>query len=103
MAQIILTYRLKPGVTKDKFETWVRTVDQPTMRGLKRIKSFNTYRIEGPLFPDGTASPQYVEIFDVPDLDGFGKEDVPGATVQKIMGDFMGQVEGVEFLVANAV
>ncbi len=103
MSKVIITYRLKPGVTKDAFETWVRDRDQPTMRGLNRVQSFNTYRVEGPLFPDGAATPQYIEMFDIPDLAGFGSEDVPGAVVQGIMGEFMGQVEAVEFLVAEDV
>lgn len=103
MAQVIITYKLKPGVTRDAFESWVKTVDYPAMRGLKRVKAFTTYRIEGPLFPDGVATPAYVEVFDIPDLEGFGAEDVPGPTVQKIMGEFMNQVADVEFLIANEV
>lgn len=103
MPKVIITYRLKSGVTKDAFEGWVRERDQPAMRALKRVASFNTYRVEGPLFPDGPVTPQYVEIFDIPDLEGFGSEDVPGAVVQGVMGEFMGQVEAVEFLVASDV
>jgi hypothetical protein len=103
MAHLILTYRLKPGVTPPDFEAWVRATDYPAMRGLKRVKSFTTYRIEGPLFPGGTASPQYVELFDIPDLEGFGAEDVPGPVVQDIMGQFAARSDGVEFMIASEV
>ncbi len=103
MAHVILTYRLKPGVTLPDFEAWVRATDYPAMRGLKRVKSFTTYRIEGPLFPDGAVTPQYVELFDIPDLAGFGAEDVPGPVVQDIMGQFMSKVDGAEFMIASEV
>ncbi len=37
MAHLILTYRLKEGVSPVDFENWVKTVDQPAMRGLSRV------------------------------------------------------------------
>jgi hypothetical protein len=103
MPKVIITYRLKPGVTKDAFETWVREKDQPTMRSIQRVQAFNTYRIEGPLFPGGPATPQYIELFDIPDLEGFGSQDVPGPVVQGIMAEFDSQVADVEYLVATDV
>lgn len=33
---------------------------------------------------EGAPSVQYVEIFDIPDMDGFTSEDMPGETVQNI-------------------
>ena len=37
MATIILKYKLKPGVTRADFEHWVKTTDQPVMRGLTSV------------------------------------------------------------------
>ena len=101
MAAIILKYSLKPGVTREDFENWVKQVDQPTMRGLQRVESFDTYRVEGLLMGEGEPSVQYVELFDVPDIAGFGSEDMPGATVQQVMGEFMGFADAPEFLLAT--
>ena len=101
MAAIILKYSLKPGVTREDFENWVKQVDQPTMRGLQRVESFDTYRVEGLLMGEGEPSIQYVELFDVPDIAGFGSEDMPGATVQQVMGEFMGFADAPEFLLAT--
>lgn len=103
MAKIILTYKLKPGTTKEDFENWVRTTDYPTMRGLKRVASFTNNRVRGLLMGEGEAGMDYIEVFDVPDLDGFTGEDMPGAVVQGIMGDFMGRVDDVKFIVADEV
>lgn len=103
MSALILRYRLKPGVTPADFEHWVRTVDHPTMSGLQRVQRFTTYRIDGLLLGEGGPSCDYVEVFDVPDLAGFTSEDMPGETVQGVMGQFMGFVDEPEFLIAQVV
>jgi hypothetical protein len=103
MAKVILQYRLKPGVTKDDFETWVRTTDYPTMRGISRVAAFSTYRVRGLLLGEGDAGMDYIEVFDIPDLDGFTDEDMPGAVVQGIMGEFMGFAEDPKFIIADEV
>lgn len=101
MAAIIIKYRLKPEVTQEDFESWVKNVDQPTMRGIERVKSFDTYRVQGLLVGEGEPSVQYVELFDVPDLAGFGSEDMTGETVQKVMAEFAGFADAPEFLLAE--
>lgn len=103
MAKLILQYRLKPGVTKDDFEHWVRTTDYPTMRGISRVADFRTYRIRGLLLGEGEAPMDYVELFDIPDLDGFTSEDMAGPVVQGIMGQFMERVDNPVFLIADEV
>ena len=101
--QLILLYSLKDGVTQADFEHWVRTFDYPKMRGLSRVKSFTTYRCEKLLMGDGAPSKQYVEIFDIPDIEGFATQDMPGETVQSVMGQFMGFADAPEFIVCSAV
>jgi hypothetical protein len=102
MAQLILRYRLKTGVTPANFEQWVTTVDHPSMRGLARVSRFDTYRITGMLM-GGTPSCDYIEVFDITDMAGFTGEDLGGATVQGVMGAFMGFVDAPEFMIAEAV
>lgn len=103
MAQLILVYSLKEGVSPADFEAWVKTVDQPAMRGLTRVTRFDTYRVTGLLMGEGAPSCQYVELFEISDLAGFTSEDMPGETVQAVMGSFMGFAEAPEFLIAEAV
>jgi hypothetical protein len=103
MANLILTYNLKPGVTKDQFESWVRTTDYPSMRGLKRVSSFTTYRAERLLVGEGNPPVQYVEIFQIDDLEGFVAEDMPGSVVPKVMGEFVGQVESPAFMIVSEI
>ena len=101
MAAIILTYRLKEGVTPDHFENWVAKVDQPTMRGIARVKSFDTFRVTGLLMGEGEPSIHYVEVFDVPDIAGFTGEDMTGATVQSVIGEFMGFADAPQIMLAE--
>ncbi len=103
MKQIIVMYNLKSDVTPDAFEAWVRSVDQPNMRGLNRVSHFRTFRTEGLLMGEGKPSVGYVEVFDITDLDGFTGEDMPGDIVQMVMSAFMGLVENPEFVIASEV
>lgn len=103
MATVFLTYKLKPGTAPEDYEAWIRSVDYPGMRGLKRVKSFVTHRTTGLLMDEGRPSADYIEVFDIPDLAGFVGEDMPGAVVQNIMGEFMGFVDDPEFIVAEPV
>jgi hypothetical protein len=103
MAKLILLYTLKDGVAPSDFEHWVRETDYPQMRGLERVKSFQTYRAEKLLMGEGEPSVDYVEIFDIPDLDGFTTEDMPGETVQSVMGQFMGFADAPQFIICSDV
>ena len=100
---LFILYTLKDGVTPEQFETWVRTTDQPAMRGLARVQSFRTYRAERLLMGEGAPGVAYIEAFAIPDLDGFTAEDMGGETVQKVMGEFMGFVEAPQFIVVSEV
>jgi hypothetical protein len=103
MPKIIITYTLKPGVSREIYEQWTRTVDYPAMCGLTRESSFVTHRTTCRLVGEGAPSVDYIEVFDVPDLDGFVREDMPGPVVRTVMGEFLQFVEKPEFLVAEDV
>jgi hypothetical protein len=103
MQQIIILYNLKPDVSPEKFENWVRTVDQPNMRGLARVNRFQTFRTQSHLMGEGTPSVQYVEIFDITDLEGFTGQDMASDVVQMVLGAFMGLVYNPEMIIASEV
>jgi hypothetical protein len=103
MSALILRYRLNDSVTPADFERWVSETDHPVMRGLRRVKRFETYRVIGLLMGAGQPSADYVEIFELDDLPGFTSEDMPGETVQSVMGSFMGFADAPEFLITEAI
>lgn len=101
MPAVIISYKLKAGVAPADFEHWVRTVDQPALRGFARVRTFDTFRIERRLMGEGEPSTHYVELFDIPDLDGFMTEDMATEVMQATMTQFTGFAEAPEFLVAT--
>lgn len=101
MAFLLIRYNLQAGVSPEDFEAWVRDTDQPTMRSLNRVKSFETWKATGLLMGDGAPSQSYFEIFEIDDLEGFTAEDMPGDTVQAIMGQFVGFADNPEFVIAE--
>jgi REDY-like protein HapK len=101
MANLILLYKLKDGIDRATFEKWVLTTDYPTMRGLKRVASYANHRVVSSLMGGVAPSVDYIEIFDIPDLAGFMKEDMGSAVVQGIMGQFMGFAATPEFLIVD--
>lgn len=100
---LILLYSLKTGVSRDEFHHWVRTVDYPAMRGLSRIESFKTYETKQLLMGEGAPSVSYVEVFDIPDMEGFVFADLGSEIVQDIMRQFMGFAEAPEFIICEEV
>lgn len=101
MAYLMLRYNLKEGVSPADFEAWVRDTDQPTMRALNSVKSFETWKATGLLMGEGAPSQSYFEIFEISDFAAFTGEDMPGETVQAIMGQFMGFADNPEFVIAE--
>lgn len=103
MANVMITYRLKPGVTRDAFEAWVRDYDYPNIRSIRRVAAFTNHRVERLLIGEGTPSADYVEVFDIPDLDGFIAQDLGGDHLQAVMGEFMARVDDPQFLVVSPI
>ncbi len=103
MAKLFLHYTLQSGVDQDAYEAWTRTTDYPAMRGLKRVSSFTVNRVRGLLMGEGAVGIDYIEVFDIPDLDGFIAEDMGGSVVQSVMSQFMGYVDNPRFIIADEV
>jgi len=103
MSKLILTYKLKATASREQFETWQREFDYPNMRGLKRVESFTSHRVLRPLMGEVVPSIDYVEIFEISDLEGFITEDMGGSIVQEVIGQFMEFVQNPEFLIVEEV
>lgn len=103
MAQIILLYDLQDGVSREDFHNWIQTIDQPNMRGLASVDSFRTFETKSLLMGEGKPAFQYVEVFDINDMAAFTGTDMPGETVQMVMGQFMGFAKAPQFIIAEEV
>lgn len=47
MKKVFVSYRLKPGVSLDQYESWSKEIDQRITPGQSGIIRFEVYRIEG--------------------------------------------------------
>lgn len=59
---------LKPGVTPDEYEQWVREVDYPFVGSKPNYLTYDVHRISIPA-PGAAASWQYIERMEVASLD----------------------------------
>jgi len=103
VAHILILYKLKPGITPKDFEHWLRTRSAPTLRKIRRLKDFTVYRIEKRVMDSGEPSIGYAELFDIPDIEGFVREDIPGPVLRKDMEEFLGFAEKPEYLLATSL
>ena len=87
MTKVLVQYRLKENTSARDFETWLTTRDSPALRGLPSAVGYTNHRVRGLLMGDRGPDCDYVEMFDIPDFDGFTKQGMPGEVVQAVIGD----------------
>lgn len=99
--RIIALFNLKPGVTRERYESWARTTDIPTVTGLASIADFQVMRATGLLGSSAAPPYQYVELIDVADPDQFGR-DVASEEMSRISAEFQ-SIADVVFLITEPV
>jgi hypothetical protein len=62
--KLFLLYRLREGVTPERYREWSLTRDQPTLKGCAGIGEYRVFSVED---PDGGSSYTVVEHVDVVD------------------------------------
>ena len=62
--KLFLLYRLRPGVTPERYREWSRTRDQPTLKGCEGIVEYRVFAVED---ADGRSAYTIVEHVDVAD------------------------------------
>jgi len=100
--RIIVLFNLKPGADVAAYEHWAKTTDLPVVRSLPSVDDFQVYRATGLLIGDGKPPYQYIEVIDVPDMEGFGR-DVASETVQKGAAEFAEFADNPLFILTEAL
>jgi hypothetical protein len=103
VAHVLILYKLKPDVTREDFEEWLRINNSAALHGIKRLKDFAVYRVEKRVMPPGDHSVDYFDLYDIPDIAGFVSEDIPSTAVRKDMEEFQGFAQNPEYLLATQV
>jgi hypothetical protein len=100
--RIIVLFNLKPGADAAAYEDWARKNDLPGVRSLVSVSDFQVYRATGLLGSDGKPPYQYIEIIDVNDMEGFGR-DVASEAIQKMAAEFQGFADNPQFILTEAL
>ncbi|MFF7728704.1 RedY protein [Streptomyces sp. NPDC008001] len=90
---IVHRIRLRPGVTPDRFETWVRETDYATCPELPSVLSFSVQRVSA----DPAAPVHFFEVIGVRSLAEFEK-DAAGPAFARLVTDFEGMAEVLDEL-----
>jgi hypothetical protein len=100
--RIIVLFNLLPGVEAAAYEEWAKKRDIPGVRALPSVDDFQVYRSTGLLGSDGKPPYAYIEIIDVADMDGFGK-DVASAAIQAVAAEFAAFADAPAFIMTDAL
>ena len=100
--RLIVLFNLKPGVSVADYDKWAKTRDIPIVRSLPSVDDFQVYRTTGLLGSSEPAPYAYIEIIDVPDMDGFGK-DIASASMQANMAEFDGLADAPAIILTDAL
>jgi hypothetical protein len=98
--RIVVLFNLKPGTDIAAYEEWARTRDLPGVRALVSVTDFQVYRATGLLGGDGKPPYQYIEIIDVRDMEGFGR-DVASDAIQRNAAEFQGFADNPQFILTE--
>ena len=103
MAHIFVLYRLKAGVSREDFESWLKTRNFAALRSIRRLDKFAVFRVEKRVMTEEQASADYIDLFEIPDISGFIGEDLGGDISLKDMEEFGGFADKPEYLLATPV
>lgn len=98
--RIVALFNLKKGVTANDYERWARRIDLPTVNGLKSVDKFEVFRSAGLLGSQAKPPYEYIEIIDVGDMEGFGK-DVASEKMKKVASEFQAMADDLVFILTD--
>ena len=102
MNTLIVLFRLHPGADVAAYEAWAKNTDLPVVRQLPSVSRFEVYRSRG-LFGSGEPAPyEYVEVIDISDLEGFGR-DVVTDTMRKVAAEFRDFADNPVFILSDRI
>jgi hypothetical protein len=76
--KLFLLYRLRDGVTPERYREWSRNRDQPTLKGCAGIRDYRVFTVHD---PDGNSPYTIVEHVDVEDWETWKRVTSTGPMV----------------------
>jgi hypothetical protein len=77
--KLFLLYRLRDGVTPERYREWSLTRDQPTLKGCEGIREYRVFAVEDPEGANGAYT--IVEHVDVADWETWKRVTTSGPMV----------------------
>jgi len=103
MTLVYWLVRLKPGVTADAYEAFVRRVDYPAVRRIASIRSYRSTRVEGTVPAGGSLPFDFIDVTEVDDLAGYLRDLESHPAVEEVHSQSAAMVEVVHCIVAEPV
>lgn len=100
MPALVVLYNLKDEASKEAYEKWAQNTDVPTVKGLTSVDEFKVFRLEGLMGSEAAPPYQYVEVIEVNDMDGLGKE-IATETMQRVAAEFQEFADNPIFIVSE--
>lgn len=95
--------RLKPGVTAEDYQAFVRKVDYPAVKRIASIRSYRSTHVVGSVPPESTPPYDFIDVTEVDDLDAYLRDLESHPAVEEVHSQSAAMVEVVHCIVAEAV
>ena len=103
MTTVYWMVRLKPGVTAEDYQAFVRRVDYPAVRRIASIRSYRSTRVVGTI-PAGSPAPfDFIDVVEVDDLEAYLRDLEHHPAVEEVHSQSADMVEVLHCVVAEAV
>jgi hypothetical protein len=99
--KVFVTFRLKPGLTREEYDAWFREVNVPAVRQMDSIKSYRVWRVDDVVEGDGSF--EVVEEMEIDDRAAFERELEQLPAVTAMLEGWYARVQDQTVLYAEEV
>ncbi len=102
MPSIVVLFNLQDEGSRDKYESWAKSTDLPTVKALKSIDDFKVYKLNEVMGTSDAPPYQYCEVIEVNDMDTFGAE-IATETMTRVAQEFQAFADNPIFVVSEQI
>ncbi|MCJ7514029.1 MAG: hypothetical protein MUO23_13825 [Anaerolineales bacterium] len=103
MTTVYWLVRLKPGVTAEDYQAFVRRVDYPAVKRIASIRNYSSTRVVGCIPPEGPAPFDFIDVVEVADLDAYLRDLEEHPAVKEVHSQSADMVDVIHCIVADPV
>lgn len=103
MTTVYWMVRLKPGVTAEDYQAFVRRVDYPAVKRIASIRSYVSTRVAGSIPADTPVPFDFIDVVEMDDLDAYLRDLDHHPAVEEVHSQSAHMVEVLHCVVAETV